>query len=110
MLKSVLEYPRSTSTIRNSYPARLRSPFSYPAMQFAALTVLAVVAVASAGSAPSDQCNTGAIQCCNSVQEANSPSVAGLFGVLGIAVKDVTGQVGVTCSPITAVGIAGNSW
>ncbi|EEB92853.1 hypothetical protein MPER_08575 [Moniliophthora perniciosa FA553] len=39
----------------------------------------------------------------------NSPSVAGLFGVLGVVVQGVTGQVGVTCSPISILALGGNS-
>ncbi|KAF5329570.1 hypothetical protein D9619_009343 [Psilocybe cf. subviscida] len=83
-------------------------------MQFklAALTTLAVVTLAAAtptGTAPSNQCNTGSLQCCNSVQAANSASIAGLLGLLGIVVSTLTGQVGVTCSPITAIGLGGSS-
>ncbi|KJA19392.1 hypothetical protein HYPSUDRAFT_97137, partial [Hypholoma sublateritium FD-334 SS-4] len=55
------------------------------------------------------QCNTGSIQCCNSVQDAKASSLTALFNVLSIPVESVTGQVGVTCSPITAVGTGGNS-
>ncbi|KDR81105.1 hypothetical protein GALMADRAFT_20915, partial [Galerina marginata CBS 339.88] len=58
---------------------------------------------------PASQCNTGDLQCCNSVQSANSPSIAGILGLLGIVVGSITGQVGVTCSPISAVGVGGNS-
>ncbi|GLB43275.1 putative hydrophobins [Lyophyllum shimeji] len=55
------------------------------------------------------QCNTGEIQCCNSVQNADSPSITGVLGLLGIAAQSVTGQVGVTCNPISVIGINGNS-
>jgi len=79
-------------------------------MQFklAALTTLAVATLAAATPArrngPGNQCNTGSLQCCNSVQAANSPSIATLLGLLGVVVGSVTGQVGVTCSPITVIG------
>ncbi|KAF5329810.1 hypothetical protein D9619_009336 [Psilocybe cf. subviscida] len=83
-------------------------------MQFklAALTTLAVATLAAAtptGTDPSNQCNTGSLECCNSVQSANSPSIAGLLGLLGIVAGTLTGQVGVTCSPITAIGLGGSS-
>ncbi|EJD00400.1 hydrophobin-251 [Fomitiporia mediterranea MF3/22] len=71
---------------------------------------LAILAVATPTPVPQGgSCNTGAIQCCNSVQSADSPAVAGLLGLLGIVVQDVTAQVGVTCTPISVIGVGGNS-
>ncbi|KAF9528995.1 fungal hydrophobin-domain-containing protein [Crepidotus variabilis] len=61
------------------------------------------------GSGPSNQCNTGSLQCCNSVQAANSSSITGILGLLGVAVGSITGLVGVTCSPLSVIGIGGNS-
>ncbi|KAF9442358.1 fungal hydrophobin [Macrolepiota fuliginosa MF-IS2] len=58
---------------------------------------------------PVDQCNTGSIQCCNSVQSSDSSVVSLLAGLLGIVLGPITGQVGVTCSPITVIGAGGNS-
>ncbi|PPR05230.1 hypothetical protein CVT24_010336 [Panaeolus cyanescens] len=77
--------------------------------------VLALPLLAAAGavprtdSGPSNQCNTGTLQCCNSTQAANSSAVAGLLGLLGVVVGSVTGLVGLTCSPIDVLGISGNS-
>jgi hypothetical protein len=87
-------------------------------MQFklAALTAVAVATLAAAtptrrtDSGPSNQCNTGSIECCQSVQTAGSSSVAALLGLLGIVVQDVTALVGVTCSPISVIGAGGTSW
>ncbi|KAF8054234.1 hydrophobin-251 [Lyophyllum atratum] len=56
-----------------------------------------------------NQCNTGSVQCCNSVQNADDKSVAGILGFLGVAVQGLTGQVGLTCNPISGIGIGGNS-
>ncbi|KAF4614951.1 hypothetical protein D9613_003327 [Agrocybe pediades] len=84
-------------------------------MQFKLATALAFVTLAAATvtpvrrTEPASQCNTGDLQCCSSVQSASSPSVAGLLGLLGVPLGSVTGLVGLTCSPITAIGIAGNS-
>lgn len=63
---------------------------------------LAILAVATPAPVPTDgQCNTGELQCCNSVQKADSAAVAPLLGLLGIVLQDVNALVGVTCSPIS---------
>ncbi|KAF8875223.1 fungal hydrophobin [Infundibulicybe gibba] len=80
-------------------------------ISFVTVSALAILATAMPNNPqrPRPQCNTGDIQCCNSVQAVSgSSAVSGLLGLLGIVVQDVTALVGVTCSPITAIGIAGN--
>lgn len=77
-----------------------------------ALTTVAVATLAAAtgqSSSLSNQCNTGDILCCQRVT-ADTSSVADLLGLLGINVGSVTPLIGVTCSFITTIGIAGNSW
>ncbi|KAI0635193.1 fungal hydrophobin [Trametes polyzona] len=55
-------------------------------------------------------CSTGAIQCCNSVTETNSASGNLLLGLLGIVLGDITGLLGLNCSPINVIGIgSGNA-
>ncbi|KAJ3559018.1 hypothetical protein NP233_g11367 [Leucocoprinus birnbaumii] len=39
-------------------------------------------------------CNTGSVQCCNSVQDASSEGVSQLTGLLGIALGPITGLIG----------------
>ncbi|KAF5351510.1 hypothetical protein D9758_007193 [Tetrapyrgos nigripes] len=78
-------------------------------MQFKLLAISALATLAAATSAPASQCNTGNLQCCNSVQDANSDVVSALLGLLGIDIGSVTAQVGVTCSPISVIGVGGNS-
>ncbi|KAF4621000.1 hypothetical protein D9613_000972 [Agrocybe pediades] len=54
-------------------------------------------------------CNTGSIQCCNSVQSSSTQGVAQLAGLLGIDLGSITGLVGLSCSPLNILGIGGNS-
>lgn len=56
-----------------------------------------------------NECNDGTIQCCNSVQDINSPAVQSLTGLLGLTINDTKGKVGLTCNPISVIGIGGNS-
>lgn len=58
---------------------------------------------------PVSQCETRDLLCCNSVQNINNPTVQTLTGLLGIVVSDTQGLVGLTCSPISVIGIGGNS-
>ncbi|KAI1798187.1 fungal hydrophobin [Ganoderma leucocontextum] len=64
----------------------------------AALFSLPILAVAS-GS-----CNTGDIQCCNSFEESDSAAGAGILSAIGVNVQDVTGLIGLQCSPLTVIG------
>lgn len=76
----------------------------------ASLTILAA-ATPTPGGEPASSCSTGPIQCCDSVQKADSAAAAGILAAIGVVVQDVTAQVGLTCSPITVVGVgSGSSW
>ncbi|TFK51388.1 fungal hydrophobin [Heliocybe sulcata] len=76
-----------------------------------ALATLAVATPTPGGqpSQPAGNCNTGAIQCCNSVQSASDPSVTSLLGLLGIVLPNLNGMVGINCSPLTVVGLGGGA-
>ena len=85
-------------------------------MQFKSSTI-ATIALASFAAAtparrtePSGQCSTGTTYCCNSVQSAQTPSVADLLAKVGVNAQDIDVPVGVTCSAISVIGIGGNSW
>ncbi|EPQ54194.1 fungal hydrophobin [Gloeophyllum trabeum ATCC 11539] len=69
------------------------------------LAVTGALAILAAATEPAGQCATGNLQCCNSVQNASDPAVATILGSLGIAVGSITGLVGLTCSPISVVGV-----
>ncbi|KAF9446650.1 hydrophobin-domain-containing protein [Macrolepiota fuliginosa MF-IS2] len=72
-------------------------------------TTVTVTSPPTATTAPASQCNTGDLQCCNSVQSASSNAVSLLLGLLGVVLSDVTGLVGLTCSPLSVIGVGGNS-
>ncbi|KAF5337452.1 hypothetical protein D9758_018016 [Tetrapyrgos nigripes] len=77
-------------------------------MQFKFLTIAALATLVAATPPEVCQCNTGPIQCCNSVQSANHGIVPSLLILLSIVLGDVTAQVGLTCNPITIIGGGGN--
>ncbi|KAF9467917.1 fungal hydrophobin-domain-containing protein [Collybia nuda] len=82
-------------------------------MRTSAAFVLALPLLAAASAVPRtetpSQCNTGPIQCCNSVQASNAPGLLGLLGLLGVVLGPVTGLVGLGCSPLSVIGVGGNS-
>ncbi|TFK69498.1 hydrophobin-domain-containing protein [Pluteus cervinus] len=57
----------------------------------------------------SNQCNTGTIQCCNTVQDASSQNVQDVAALNDITLGSVTGLVGLTCNPVSVIGAGGNS-
>jgi hypothetical protein len=76
-------------------------------------TLVVATPVPGAGGAPAvSQCNTGPIQCCNDVKSSTvvKKEHSNLLGLLNIKADEVIGNIGMTCSPITAVGVGGNSW
>ncbi|PPQ72862.1 hypothetical protein CVT26_003486 [Gymnopilus dilepis] len=78
----------------------------------ASVFVLGLPVLAAASVLPrtdGSQCTTGSLQCCNQTQSADSSLVGLLAGLLGIVLGPITGQVGVSCSPITVIGAGGTS-
>ncbi|KAI0708789.1 hydrophobin [Cerioporus squamosus] len=70
---------------------------------------LAILAVATptpgGGSGSSGSCSTEPIQCCDSTAKASDPAAAGILKSIGVVVQDVDALVGLTCSPITVIGV-----
>ncbi|KAK0432513.1 fungal hydrophobin-domain-containing protein [Armillaria borealis] len=52
-------------------------------------------------------CATGSAQCCESTQSPTdlTAPVSTLLGLLGVVAGQLTGNVGVSCSPITVIGL-----
>ncbi|KAK7464756.1 hypothetical protein VKT23_005963 [Stygiomarasmius scandens] len=83
-------------------------------MQFTRLASLAAIATLAVATPtrrnePASSCSTGPIQCCNTVTDAGDPAAAKVLGLLGIVIQDVTAVVGLTCTPISVIGVGGNS-
>ncbi|KAI0330322.1 fungal hydrophobin [Cubamyces sp. BRFM 1775] len=80
---------------------------------------LSILAAAMPGGSPTSapastptgsSCSTGPVQCCNSVESSNSAAASLLLGLLGIVLGDITGLIGLDCSPINVVGVgSGNA-
>ncbi|KAI0777707.1 fungal hydrophobin-domain-containing protein [Trametes elegans] len=69
------------------------------------LSLLAAAMPAPGGGDAGSNCSTGNLQCCNSVVESNSDSANLLLGLLGIVLGDLTGLIGLNCSPLSVIGI-----
>ncbi|KAI0718212.1 fungal hydrophobin-domain-containing protein [Cerioporus squamosus] len=83
------------------------------ALVLAALPALAAATPAlltRGGGGEGSSCSTGSMQCCNSVKNATDPSIQSTAGLLGIPLGPLTGQVGLSCSPIGIISIlSGNT-
>ncbi|KAF8120590.1 fungal hydrophobin [Boletus edulis] len=69
--------------------------------------VVALVGVASAVPTDlvlRDSCNSGSVNCCQSVQSSYSNQIIELFGFLGLPMPAGGTQIGLTCSPVTLGG------
>ncbi|KAH0840188.1 hypothetical protein J3R83DRAFT_1183 [Lanmaoa asiatica] len=76
-----------------------------------ATTLLALVVAATATQTPASQCTTGNLQCCQSTSSTVTSTIATLLGSLGIDASGVALPIGVTCTPITVIGIgSGSTW
>ncbi|OJT01998.1 Fruiting body protein SC1 [Trametes pubescens] len=70
---------------------------------------VAVLALALPLLAAAQNCNTGAVQCCNSLEKSDSAAGLAILSTLGLGLGDVTGQIGLQCSPLSAVGVGASS-
>ncbi|KAI0826606.1 fungal hydrophobin [Trametes gibbosa] len=70
---------------------------------FARAAVASVIALPLLAAA--QNCNTGPIQCCNSLEKHDSAAGSAILSLLGIVVQDLTAAIGLGCSPISVVGL-----
>ncbi|KAF8625940.1 hypothetical protein AX17_006666 [Amanita inopinata Kibby_2008] len=56
-------------------------------------------------------CTGGTLQCCNQTQDSKNldGSATKILALLGINVGDISNLVGISCNPITVIGISGTS-
>lgn len=61
----------------------------------------------SSSGSGNGQCNTGPVQCCNSVQHASSldSQASSLLHSLDVVLDDVDSLIGLTCSPLSGLGL-----
>ncbi|KAK0490492.1 hydrophobin 2 [Armillaria novae-zelandiae] len=72
---------------------------------FCALAVVSTLPAAmSSAIGARDSCSVGSLQCCDYVQSPQQEPARTLLPLLGIPVADLTGDVGVTCQPVTVIG------
>ncbi|KAL1743845.1 hydrophobin [Schizophyllum fasciatum] len=73
-------------------------------MRVISALILAVPALVAATGQPAS-CSTGTVWCCNNTTTTDDASIQGLLAAVGAQVGGITGKVGLTCSPITAIGV-----
>lgn len=78
---------------------------------FSKIATLLVVALGGVSVSAGYNCNTGAVQCCNSIQTPKQYNANAIAALVGIAVSAITGQVGLECNSITGIGAGtGANW
>ncbi|PBL01979.1 fungal hydrophobin [Armillaria gallica] len=72
---------------------------------FCALAAVSTLPAAeSSAISAGDSCSVGSLQCCRYVQSPQQEPAQTLLGLLGIPIAGLTGDVGVTCDPVTVIG------
>ncbi|KAK0231324.1 hydrophobin 2 [Armillaria fumosa] len=71
---------------------------------YALAAVSTIPAARSSSIGARDSCSIGSLQCCRYVQSPQQEPAQTLLALLGIPVAGLTGDVGVTCDPVTVIG------
>ncbi|KAJ3493630.1 hypothetical protein NLJ89_g10971 [Agrocybe chaxingu] len=79
--------------------------FSKVALFTAATMAVFVAAAPAPQGGINNSCNTGPVQCCNSLYESESEQGNILKALIGIATGPIGAFVGAQCSPISAIGL-----
>ncbi|TFK62178.1 hydrophobin-263 [Pluteus cervinus] len=75
-----------------------------------AISLLALLLLATASVLPrqSEHCDVGLSLCCRRIQESTTADLALLSRLLGIDIPDLGGSIGVSCDPLSILGLNGN--
>ncbi|TFK66060.1 hydrophobin [Pluteus cervinus] len=73
------------------------------------ILVLPLLASATILPRQAGGCNTGSIFCCSSLIASDSATALQLEGILDITPPGLTGLIGLGCSPLSILGLGGNS-
>ncbi len=75
------------------------------------VAAVAAVAAASPLAARTDsRCNTGPVQCCNSMKSYDSYEGNLVASMLSLDIGGVTGKLGLQCSPVASLIGGGPKW
>ncbi|KAH9910194.1 fungal hydrophobin [Epithele typhae] len=70
---------------------------------FARLAVVSTLAFAALATAT--KCNTGPVQCCESMESANSAAGSAILAAIGATLQNTNVELGLKCSPIDVVAV-----
>ncbi|KAK0200383.1 hydrophobin 2 [Desarmillaria ectypa] len=68
-------------------------------------STVSTTATITATPIPASQCSTANMQCCDALERADSTPVGVILGLIGVVLQDLEALVGITCSPISIIGI-----
>ncbi|KAL1752704.1 hydrophobin [Schizophyllum commune] len=73
-------------------------------MRFFSVLVLALPALIAATGTPAS-CSGGGVYCCNKTVDHNDKSIQKQLSLVGVTAGSIHDLVGLTCTPITAIGV-----